>query len=260
MAEEHLNQEQENQLIELGERIIFLAKEEGILLRALGAIGFRIHCPRFKYLEYSAGRFLSDLDFATYLSQLNGVERVFSKLGFMQNERMKALHGTQRRIFDHSETGWHADVFVDKLRFCHDINFHNRLEADFPTIPLAELLLEKLQIVNFEPKDTIDSVVLIREHEIGENDNETINAGVIAKICANDWGFWKTVQLNFDRISNYTEGSEILTPIDKKDVIKKIDFLQKRINEEPKSLTWKLRAKVGEKKQWYRDVEDVDRE
>jgi len=260
MAEEHLNQEQENQLIKLAEKIILLAKEEGVLLRALGAVAFRIHCPRFKYLEYSAQRFLSDLYFATYLSQLKGVEIVLSKLGFVQDERMKVLHGTQRRIFDHSETRWHADVFVDKLRFCHDIDFHGRLEADFPTIPLAELLLEKLQIVKFESKDAIDSVVLVREHEIGDNDNETIKAKIIAQTCARDWGFWKTVQLNLDKIISYTERNEILTPIDKKDVIEKIDFLKKRINEEPKTLNWKLRAKVGEKKQWYRDVEDVERE
>jgi len=258
MAEEHLTQE--NQLIDLCKRIIFLAKEKGVLLRALGAVAFRIHCPQFKHFEYIAGRSLSDLDFATYLSQLKGVERVFSELGFVQNERVKILHGTQRRIFDYSETGWHADVFVDRLRFCHDVNFHGRLEADFPTIPLAELLLEKLQIVKFEPKDVIDSVVLIREHEIGESDNETINVGVIAQIFASDWGFWKTGQLNLDRISHYAEACEILTPVDKKDLIKKIDFLRKRINEEPKTLGWKLRGKVGEKKQWYRDVEDVERE
>jgi len=260
MAKENLNQEQEHQLIELAEKITSLAKEENVLLRVLGAVAFRIHCPQFKYLEYSAKRLLSDLDLATYSSQLRGMEFVFLKLGFVQNERVKVLHGNQRRIFDHPETGWHVDVFVDKLQFCHDIDFHGRLEADFPTIPLAELLLEKLQIVNFEPKDAVDSVVLIREHKIGDNDNETINARIIAQICARDWGFWKTIQLNLDKIISYTERSEILTPTDKKDVIEKVNFLKKRINEEPKTLAWKLRAKVGERIQWYREVEDIERE
>ena len=31
------------------------------------------------------------------------------------------------------------------------------------------------------------------------------------------------------------------------------------IEKEPKSLGWKLRAKVGTKKQWYNDVEEVER-
>ena len=254
---EHLVQE--SQLIELCKKIVSQAKEEGVILRALGAVAFRIHCPQFKHLEYVAGRFLSDLDFGTYTSQLKGVEKVFSKLGFVQNERIKILHGTQRRIFDHPETGWHADVFVDKLRFCHDVNFSGRLEADFPTIPLAELLLEKLQIVKFEPKDAIDSVVLIREHEIGNNDNETINAAIIAKICASDWGFWKTVQLNLEKIKEYVSNTEILTLLDKENLYQKLNLLREKIDEEPKTLSWKLRAKVGEKRQWYRDVEDVER-
>ncbi|MGB9693617.1 MAG: hypothetical protein ACPLYF_02115 [Fervidobacterium sp.] len=259
MEKENSNKEQEAQLIELCKKITSLAREEGVLLRALGAVAFRIHCPQFKYIEYDSGRFLSDLDFATYHSHIIGVERIFAKLGFMQDERVKVLHGNQRRIFDHLETGWHADVFVDRLSFCHDIDFHGRLEVDFPTIPLAELLLEKLQIVNFELKDAIDSVVLVREHDIGENDNETINCKVIARICSSDWGFWNTIQLNLEKIRHFTEESKILKPVDKEDIIKKVGFLKRVIDEEPKTVGWKLRAKVGEKKKWYKDVEDIER-
>ena len=38
---------------------------------------------------------------------------------------------------------------------CHDIPFKDRLEIDYPTIPLAELLLEKMQIVQINEKDLI---------------------------------------------------------------------------------------------------------
>ena len=31
------------------------------------------------------------------------------------------------------------------------------------------------------------------------------------------------------------------------------------IEKEPKSVGWKLRARVGTKKQWYNDVEEVER-
>jgi hypothetical protein len=51
----------------------------------------------------------------------------------------------------------------------HIIEFKDRLEKDYPTIPLEELMLEKLQIVKINEKDIKDLIVLILEHEIGEN-------------------------------------------------------------------------------------------
>ena len=48
-------------------------------------------------------------------------------------------------------------------------------------MPLAELLLEKMQIVQINEKDLIDTVMLLREHPIGDTDKETINAVIMTR-------------------------------------------------------------------------------
>jgi len=250
---------QEQKLVELGLRVIEAAREKGVTLRLLGAIAFRIHCPVFKRLEYEVGRWLSDLDFATYARELDKVERIFLDHGFVEDERVKLLHGTERRVFNH-QSGWHADVFVDRLRFCHDVSFRGRLEVDYPTIPLAELLLEKLQIVAFEPKDAVDTFVLLREHAVGEGDRETINSGLIARICADDWGFWKTINMNLDRMEEYARSLSLgVGEEDRQDVLQKISLLRQRIDDEPKTLRWRMRARLGTRIPWYREVEELTR-
>ena len=52
----------------------------------------------------------------------------------------------------------------------------DRLEAEELTLPLAELLLEKMQIVQINEKDLIDTIMLLREHPVGDMDEGTINA------------------------------------------------------------------------------------
>ncbi len=250
---------QETELIELCLRLTSAAKEEGVVLRALGAVAFRIHCPKFKSVEYEAGRYLTDVDMATYFSHLDGVERVFAAADFVQDERLK-LHGGERRVFYDTKSEWHSDVFADRLRFCHTIEFRGRLEADYPTIPLAELLLEKLQIVTFEPKDCLDSYVLLREHTVGDSDDETINAGVITRLTSDDWGWWKTIDLNLGRIEAFVEEMPYgISAADRDDVLDKVAELRRRIEAAPKSLKWKMRARVGERRPWYQEVDDLAR-
>lgn len=253
-------QAQEQQLMELGLGLVEAARNLGASLRLLGAVAFRVHCPNFKQLEYQVGRFLSDLDFAGYARDMGKVEKAFAQQGFVEDERIKVLHGTERRVFNHA-SGWHADVFIDRLRFCHDISFLGRLEKDYPTIPLAELLLEKLQIVQFEPKDAIDTFVLLREHSVGDGDDETINAPLIARLCGDDWGFWKTITTNLDRMAEQARTLRVdVSPEDRQDVLDKIAALRDRIEREPKTIRWRMRAKLGTRVPWYREVEELSRQ
>jgi len=170
------------------------------------------------------------------------------------------LFGTRRLLFhDDGESKRHCDVFLDKLEFCHDIPFQDRLEADEPTAPLAELLLEKMQIVQLNQKDVIDTIMLLREHETGDTDRDTVNADRVAHLCARDWGLWKTVTTNLDRMRQLTSAMQKLSNDDKANVTSKIEKLLTRVEDEPKTTSWKLRARIGEKRKWYRDVEELSR-
>jgi hypothetical protein len=184
---------------------------------------------------------------------------MFIELGYEEDRMIKMIFYGKRLIFYDHPNNRHMDIFVDKLKMCHEIDFTRRLELDYPTVTLVDMLLSKMQIVKLNDKDVIDTVVLLREHEIGNNDNETINSEYLAKLCANDWGLWKTITMNLENVKILLPKYTALPDADKKNVIQKIEKLSEAIEKAPKSTRWRLRSKIGEKKQWYTDVEEVVR-
>ena len=207
------------------------------------------------------GRSFTDIDFASYRKQASKISKLLATLGYQEDLHVTALFGSGRLVFyDKSGTNRHCDVFLDKLEFCHDIIFQDRLELDEPTVPLAELLLEKMQIVKLNEKDVVDTIMLLREHKIGSSDDETINADYIANLTGRDWGLWRTLTMNLERVQKSAQSREKLTDEDKSDVETKIKTLRDRIDQEPKSRGWKWRAQIGDKKKWYKDVEELTRD
>jgi len=143
---------------------------------------------------------------------------------------------------------------------CHVIDYSDRLDIDSPTVPLAELLLQKLQIAQTNEKDIQDTLILLREHEIGSTDKDEVNADYVAQVLSNEWGFNYTVSLNFKKIKEFLNKYPALTDEDKSVISGRIDKLQGTIDNAPKSLQWKLRAKIGPAKKWYNVVEEVNRD
>jgi len=238
-------------------RIVENAQEKGIVMRVMGATVIRKHCPKFLHLHTSMKRILTDIDFMTYAKFNPSVKPLFVELGYASDERFNAYFGMTRQQYADIANHRTADVFFDQLEMCHKLDFRGRLELDSPTITLADFLLEKMQIVQLNDKDKIDTVVLLREHEIGDVDKETINAQYISKLLAKDWGFYYTVTTNLGKIKEYAQSS--MTEEDSRDVAAKADQLVQRIENEPKTTGWKMRARVGPKKKWYKDVEEVVR-
>jgi hypothetical protein len=241
-------------------RIMGAAKNEGVLLRLLGALAFHIHCPKFSYIQGMLGRTFTDIDFASYSKESSRISKLFEELGYQHDVRVRVLFGSRLVFDDASGTGRHCDVFLDKLEFCHDVIFRERLEVDEPTLPLAELLLEKLQIVKLNQKDAIDTIMLLREHQLGGSDDDTINADYLARLTARDWGLWRTLTVNLENVGKATQTLEKLSEEDRRDVSSKITALRSRIDDEPKSGGWKIRSRIGERKKWYRDVDELLRE
>jgi hypothetical protein len=246
--------------LEEAHRILDAAKTEGVLLRLLGAVAFHIHCPKFFYMQGMLGRTFSDIDFASYRKESSRITELFTELGYQHDVRVGALFGSRLVFYDASSTGRHCDVFLDKLEFCHDVVFQDRLEVDDSTVPLAELLLEKMQIVKLNQKDAIDTIMLLREHQIGESDDDIINAGHLARLTARDWGLWRTLTINLENVGKAAQTLEKLSEEDRKDVNSKITALRARIDNEPKTRRWKIRSQIGEKRKWYRDVDELLRE
>ena len=242
-----------------GVRIVKAANERNIHLRLLGAIAFQTHCPKYNYLTSRLRRVLSDVDFAAYGSERNQIEKMMREFGYADQPMVTALFGSQRMIWDNKANGMHVDIFFDKLEMNHNITFQGRLGIDEATISLADMLLEKMQIVRINEKDIVDTIMLLREHKIGGNSPETIDAEYIAKLLSNDWGFYYTFTTNLKKVQDALTRYPELTKEDQSDITGKIQDLSARMEKVPKTFGWKVRAKMGPKTKWYKDVEDVTR-
>jgi len=245
------------------EKIVDEAEKRGIVLRALGGVGIRLHsldyvdfCKRMGRLGLGQQEF-SDLDFMAYRKQRGVMEGFFKSLGYVKRITTLSTASSERQVYFHPEGWLSADVFFDKLLVAnHPLDFRGRLELDNPTISLTDLLLEKLQIVTFSEKDLKDTLILLFAHNIGEKDeNEVINAKHIATLLSKDWGLWYTTTSNLKKIESLLPQMQSMTEEERSLILSKAHQLLDCIEREPKTNAWKLRAIVGPKKRWYQHVE-----
>ncbi|MEM3596794.1 MAG: hypothetical protein QXJ53_01495 [Candidatus Bathyarchaeia archaeon] len=248
----------EKKLIEEATYLVEKAEENNIIMRLMGAIAFKIHCINYAELYNKIGRTLSDMDFVSYSRYQHDVRNLFKNLGYKERVPTMAMHLGARQIWLNKD-GIVIDIFFDQMYMCHNIDYRDRLEIDKPTVPLAELLLQKLQVVNFTEKDLKDSIMLILEHEMANGDNETINIKRIAEMLSDDWGFYYTSTINLQKIKNSVDKYDVLSKKEKDAVKGKIDALIKTIEEHPKTMKWKMRSKLGTKVKWYRTVETISK-
>jgi len=240
------------------QRILAEADKKQILIRLLGALAFDLQCPKYSELRRALGRTLSDLDYMAISKQWERIVELLTGLGYSFDERRAMLHGLDRVMFYHTN-GLRVDIFFDQLDMCHKIDFRDRLMINSQTISISDLLLEKLQIVKINEKDIIDIIILLLEHPIVESE-EGINNSYIARRMASDWGFYYTAKSNLLLIrDNFLHKYDLIDEQNRKTVNDKIDQLLTRIDIEPKTIQWKMRAQIGTKVKWYKDVGELER-
>ena len=239
-------------------RIIEASDNSGVVLRVIGSLAFQMHCPKYGYLQAALGRAYTDIDFAGYRKQTQEVKDLMVDLGYVELKEVSMMSEGDRAIFNHQNSSLHVDVFFDKLDFSHVINWDDRLEVDHPTIPLSELLLEKMQIYQINEKDIIDTIMLLLEHPLGDHDDEVINIDRIAQLLARDWGLWRTTTMNLDKVKRMAGQYPQLQDEQQAFVVAQVESSQARIEAEPKSRGWRLRDRVGDRVKWYKEVDEVE--
>lgn len=237
-------------------RIMKEGDAQGILLRLLGGLAVRMHAPSATHR--SLARSYPDLDFATPLRRSQTVAELLTVLGYEPNKTFNLLNGDRRLLFYDQGNGRQIDVFVGQFEMCHKLPITERLNLDPLTIPLAELLLTKLQIVEMNEKDIRDVCALLIDHPLGDNDSETINLSRVTLLCDADWGLWKTVTLSLKKAKDVSSTMS-LEPDVKSILDDRLDQLTRTIQKSPKPLKWKMRARIGEKVRWYDLPEEVNR-
>jgi hypothetical protein len=244
-------------MIEETQRIIDAADKHDMVLRLFGGLAVRFHCPSATHR--SLGRKYVDIDFMGLLKQSRDIKKLFVELGYVPRGIFNAMSGDKRLIFNDMKHARRVDIFLDVFEMCHILKLKDRLLIDKPTIPLADLLATKLQVVEITEREYRDIIALVRDHEVGDSDAaETINGAYLARVCGDDWGIYKTFSINIANILSalpqYDLGVESLDT-----VRKRLLDLQNRFETIPKTTRWKLRARLGEKVKWY-ELPEQDKE
>lgn len=233
-------------------RVVAAATSRTVVARVLGGAAVHLQSPDGRPL---LPRTVKDIDLATPRGARTPVSEVLTAAGYTPDEMFNALHGASRLLFYDETNDRKLDVFVGSFAMCHQVPIAERLERDPLTVPLAELVLTKLQIVELTERDQRDIYNLFFHHEVTEGSGAGIEADYVARVLAGDWGFWRTSKATIERcIANV--GGYDLSPDAASTITGRLETLWRRVESEPKSTKWKLRSRVGERVRWYDEPEE----
>ena len=139
----------------------------------------------------------------------------------------------------------------------HKLDLRGRLDGPAPTITLADLLLTKLQVWEINRKDLGDTLCLLADHALSEDDAdaEGISLPRVRSVLGKDWGFCHTVERNTQKVAALWSQEPL--PGAAHDVAAQVAAVQQAIEDAPKSRAWRLRSRVGERVRWYETPEEV---
>jgi hypothetical protein len=239
-------------------RLISEAQKKGIFLRVLGGLAIKVHSPHASHR--SLERSYPDIDFVTDKAGAKKLLDFLPEVGYTPNKTFNTLSGDRRQLWYDEVQGRQIDIFIGDFTMCHTLPLADRLEIEPLTIPLAELFLSKAQIVELNRKDILDLLTLLLDHEAGPGDEETINTDFIAGLCAKDWGLYTTVSMSIQKLHDFLdEGSVELDQADAQTIKRRLVAIQIAMDDAPKTMGWKMRARVGTRLRWYEEVEEVQR-
>jgi hypothetical protein len=232
-------------------RVLDELESRGVAARAVGGLAIHLRCPSSG--RPPLARSYKDLDLATVLPAGRPLTEALSGLGYQPDQEFNALHGQERLLFWDVQHERQLDVFVDRMVLCHTLEFANRLTLEARTLPLADLLLTKLQVVEVNERDLKDAAALLADHELGP---DGIDIERVLEVLTSDWGWWRTATATLDHVARYAGDLDGFPSAAL--VVQRATALRERVDAAPKSRRWRLRAMVGERKRWYELPEEID--
>ena len=245
------------------ERLVQAADGAGLKVRLMGGIAFWLNSPSVRRPPYARG--YRDMDFVARSGQSRTLRAFLETQGYVGDRMFNAIHGAQRLIYTAAHGRWSIDILFDELRMSHRVDLRDRLAGPGPTLPLADLLLTKLQIWQVNEKDLGDALCLLADQPLVDgaghgHRSDAVNGietGRLVGVLAADWGFCHTAERNLDRIA---ELGRARPPAGATfDGAKQAELLRAAIERAPKTLGWRTRARIGERVQWYEEPEEARR-
>ena len=233
-------------------RLVAAANDRGLTVRLLGGVAVCLQSPPEGPL---LPRTCGDIDIATRRGNRRATTEVLQEAGYVGDQMFNAVHGARRLLFYDEVNHRKLDVFVGEFMMCHAIPITDRLDREPLTVPLAELMLTKLQIVELTERDQRDIYNLSYHHPLANGSASGLEADYIAELCAKDWGLWRTSKATIEKcLANL--GDYSLQPDAERTIAESLQALLKRIEAAPKSTRWRIRSRVGDRMRWYDQPEE----
>lgn len=231
-------------------RLTASAQRTGTVLKLTGGLGVYFHSPSAR--EGPLRRDYRDLDFVSLAAQRQAVRRLLEELGYEPDVPFNTLQGHRRLRFWDTLHNREVDVFLDQFRMCHTIDLRERLHTEDVCLTPADLLLTKMQIVEINQKDLLDILALLVDHPTADGDADTINRAYIAGLAAQNWGLYRTLQLNTPRVLDAL--AHLALPAEPART--RLNGVWQAIETSPKTRAWRLRARIGDRLRWYEVPEE----
>lgn len=235
-----------------GRRIAEAAADRDVPLRLLGGVAIALLCPSSR--QAPLVREYADIDLATAGAAKGKVSELMKSLGYRSDREFNMLHGHRRLYFWDEQNQRQVDVFVDEASLCHRVRLKNRLEAVPLTMSLADLTVLKLQVVETNEKDYLDICAIFADHDLTDDDSG-VNLPYIASLTASDWGLWRTMGIVAESSERFALELPGFGAAER--VAGRLRRLREELDKVPKTRSWKLRARVGDRKRWYELPEEV---
>jgi hypothetical protein len=243
-------------LAEEGRRICEESTRRGLTLRLFGGVGFYLRAGDRTLFERLGRDPIRDLDFMGLSEERGGYKQLFKDLGYEIDPDLLVAGEGRRFLFRSSgETPFEVDLFIDRLQMCHTLDLRRRLTLHPETLPLIDMLLQKLQIVDLTRKDMADVIALLADHDLGTEGPDAVDVDHAASLLSDDWGFYYTAMRNLDRVHEFARAAPL--EVDVRDAVEdRLDRFAAALESSPKTRKWKMRGRIGTRKKWYEDVEE----
>lgn len=246
-------------MVTTARNLVAAATSRGIALRLLGGVAIWIRAS--PEARVALGRRYPDIDLVAHRRQSRDLRSLLEERELEPERVFNATHGARRLLY-HSpdpDSGWHVDVFLDTFEMSHRLDLGVRLEAEAETLPAAELMLTKLQIAEVNRKDLSDVAMMLWDHEPADDDGPgRLNVLRMAEVCGAHWGLYTTVTDNLAGCADLLTGL-VATPADRTRIAGRIDAVSRALQQAPKTISWRTRARVGRRIRWYEVPEEVVR-
>jgi hypothetical protein len=236
---------------QLGRRLAEEAAAANLPLRLIGGVAVWVRCPSARTAPLA--RPYGDIDLVGRGRDRKDIVAFLEARGFEPDRMFNALHGASRLNFTDPARDLPVDVLLDRFAMAHALDLRDRLAVDPLTLPLADLLLTKLQVVDLNAKDLRDVCALLLDHDLGPED---IDVARVLEVTRSDWGFEHTLHRTIATLRERI-GDFALEPAATALILERADAIDAALHAAPKSAKWKMRARVGERARWYEEPEEA---